>query len=1166
MRNPLNRRLILCLLSILIVAIPLNLWGETAQYVDTPKKDFNADAPWRVETADTPIPFSILIKDVWKDDYQALLSIKIFTLAYPGPEEMDRIYSQLDWTLIRCERPENPFWDAEGCINGNWEKNIDRFRETGDPDLESKLITPSRLGYQTGDDIYFKVKIIGFDQEFPTLFTKYLKIHVGEPLPKPAVDWFYGDTHFHTEYTNDLKEYGGQLTAVRDAAAAMGLDFVTTTDHASDKTDNISWQGWFGCWDLCPEAWDDRKKRIDDLNDGNGLPFITGEEITSQTVAGDPGEGGIHLLVYNNDAFISGEINDINHPQFSLKSRLDKLNASALSYAAHPIDMFDLGPIHQIAEWSDKNYSTALADPQFKGLEIWNTRKAKTNCSTDPVCPKLNLDFYVNPFDENGQWPHDVDNWDEGLVAGIERWDELLRASLESMRKIFISGGSDAHGDMNYTIGGIGPVVSLDDNAMGKVRTLVHAPGGKNREQILDGFRSGRSVVTDGPVVIFGIDRNNDGDLDGDGKDIIIGDDAVIPLSEDARFLIKWNSTSEFGAIDEIAIFEGTKLRTREKVILFPNNLAGRSTWIQVAPSVAGMHYYRIEARIKDEAGNIIYRGLSNPIWISWDNSACIDNDVPEDHWYGMYYDNINLSGDPVMERDDGTGFLNFDWAYAGPDNDCGIGTDYFSARWLKKVHFNSGTYRFTITSDDGFKLYIDLEEKLSEWKIQGPTTYTVDVELSEGFHWVIMEYYENAGYATAKLTWEELSQADCIETVSAQQWKGEYFGNKNLSGSPVMVRDDGSVLDFNWYQGAPNSDCGIQSDNFSVRWTRSIDFNGGTYRFTVTSDDGFRLYIDNALKLAKWVDQGATTYTVDVPLSAGEHTIKLEYYENGGYATARLSWEQLSQADCIKTVTARRWKGEYFDNKNLSGSPVMVRDEGSGFLNFDWAYDGPGKDCGVGVDNFSTRWTRSVHFSSGTYRFTITSDDGFRLYVDGDLKLSKWIIQGPTTYTVDVPLSGDHTIKLEYFENGGYATARLSWEKLLQANCIKTVSLLRWKGEYFGNKYLSGSPVMVRDDGSGFLNFDWAYDGPGKDCGIDADNFSARWLRIVYFSGGTHRFTITSDDGFRLYVDGDLKLSKWIIQGPTTYTVDVPLSAGDHVIKLEYYENGGYATARLSW
>ena len=750
-----------CLFAMFLLFIPLRSWSAVPQYVDTPNKDFNAEAPWRVETVDTPIPFSVLIKDVWKNDLKALRLIEIVTLAYPGPKEIEKVYSlQLNDVEIRCSGPENPVSNTEGCINGNWELNIYTFRGTADPALDGQLITPARLGYQTGDDIYFRVLIQGEDEFWiPSEFKKYLKVHVGVPLPKPAANWFYGDTHFHTEYTNDPKEFGGQLTAVRDAANAMGLDFITTTDHASDLAD-VGWQGWFGCWDLCQASWDDLKKRINELNDGNGLLFIWGEEITCQAVDGDGAKGGIHLLVYNNDSFISGKINAANIPEFSLENRLKELDSTALAYAAHPMDSLDIVVLHQIAEWSTQNYNTALADPLFKGLEIWNTRKTKRYCLIEEIpenlCPKLNLDFYVNPFDEDGQWPIDVANWDEKLVAGIEKWDELLRVDLDPLRKIFISGGSDAHGDLNYTIGGVGPLIALNDNAMGKVKTLVYASGGKNRENILNGLRNGRSVVTDGPVVIFGIDRDQNGRLEGNGSDVIIGDHIVLPQGDATTFFIQWISTDEFGDIDEIVIFRGDTHQTQPVERYQLNGKEGSLTWSQNATMAPGTYYYRVEARVKDEHGNIAYRCYTNPIWVTY---RCLAT-VSQYNWKGEYFTNKDLSGTPLMVRDDGEGFLNFDWANGSPGSACGLGTDNFSARWTRSVHFEGGTYRFTVTSDDGVRLYVDGKEVLSEWKIQGPTTYDVDVALSAGYHWVIMEYYENGGYAIAKLSWNKTVQS----------------------------------------------------------------------------------------------------------------------------------------------------------------------------------------------------------------------------------------------------------------------------------------------------------------------------------------------------------------------------------------------------------------------
>jgi hypothetical protein len=153
----------------------------------------------------------------------------------------------------------------------------------------------------------------------------------------------------------------------------------------------------------------------------------------------------------------------------------------------------------------------------------------------------------------------------------------------------------------------------------------------------------------------------------------------------------------------------------------------------------------------------------------------------------------------------------------------------------------------------------------------------------------------------------------------------------------------------------------------------------------------------------------------------------------------------------CQASVTSDRWRGDYFANGSLSGTPVMVRDDGNAFLSFDWGSGSPGSSCGLGADSFSVRWTRTASFASGTHRFSVTSDDGVRLYVDGALKLDKWFDQAPTAYTVDVALAaGNHTLSMEYYENAGGALAKLSWQ------------------------LLGGGPVevIVDDLGAGFARF----------------------------------------------------------------------------------------------
>jgi subtilisin len=164
------------------------------------------------------------------------------------------------------------------------------------------------------------------------------------------------------------------------------------------------------------------------------------------------------------------------------------------------------------------------------------------------------------------------------------------------------------------------------------------------------------------------------------------------------------------------------------------------------------------------------------------------------------------------------------------------------------------------------------------------------------------------------------------------------------------------------------------------------------------------------------------------------------------GIIKPRIRIDSALSSGCIADVPANSWKGEYFSNITLSGSPAMVRNDGIGFLNFDFGLGSPGAACGLGVDNFSARWTRTVNFASGTYRFSVTGDDGVRLYVDGNFMIDKWFPQGATTYTADVTFSsaGSHQVKLEYFEGGGPGVALLSWANTdpTGVNCLPNVAL----------------------------------------------------------------------------------------------------------------------------
>jgi PKD repeat protein len=119
-------------------------------------------------------------------------------------------------------------------------------------------------------------------------------------------------------------------------------------------------------------------------------------------------------------------------------------------------------------------------------------------------------------------------------------------------------------------------------------------------------------------------------------------------------------------------------------------------------------------------------------------------------------------------------------------------------------------------------------------------------------------------------------------------QYKAEYFSNRTLTGTPVLTRCEGAI-NYSWGNGGPGS--GVPNDNFSVRWTGRFTFLAGSQTFTTVSDDGVRLWVDNVLVVDFWTDHGPTTRTGTRTMTAGDHDVKVEYYERTGGAVIQVGW-----------------------------------------------------------------------------------------------------------------------------------------------------------------------------------------------------------------------------------------------------------------------------------
>jgi hypothetical protein len=136
-------------------------------------------------------------------------------------------------------------------------------------------------------------------------------------------------------------------------------------------------------------------------------------------------------------------------------------------------------------------------------------------------------------------------------------------------------------------------------------------------------------------------------------------------------------------------------------------------------------------------------------------------------------------------------------------------------------------------------------------------------------------------------------------------------------------------------------------------------------------------------------------------------------------------------------------FKAEYFNNRSLSGEPVLTRLDPE--IDFNWgSADVAGEnspDPSINVDDFSACWSGELEVDlTDTYIFEIIANDGFRLWLDGQPIIDFWDNNGTDSRRSEpIELVGGdmHSIRMEYFERVGTAIAQLFWESSVRERQI---------------------------------------------------------------------------------------------------------------------------------
>lgn len=295
---------------------------------------------------------------------------------------------------------------------------------------------------------------------FPGMEPAPLKIHVLAAQPPKAPGFVAGEMHCHTHYSADHVEHGASPAVFQQAAKAIGLDFVSCTDHAYDFA--------YTTEDYTKEAesplprFNALREEVKALNGArdcaenecgveNGccaekeccaeaMPLlIAGEEVSAGNGKGE----NVHVTVLGPDGYLPG-LGDCgrnwldNKPTLKIEKILQMTEAHC--FAAHPHQQMGLLEkfIFRRGYWESKDLHSSTAHP-IRGIQFWNGLR------------------------------------DEGFKLGREWWiQELGRENY-----VLPIGGNDAHGDLNDTTAVDLPLFTLKHNrhhVFGNVRTVVKLP------------------------------------------------------------------------------------------------------------------------------------------------------------------------------------------------------------------------------------------------------------------------------------------------------------------------------------------------------------------------------------------------------------------------------------------------------------------------------------------------------------------------------------------------------------------------------------------------------------------------------------------------------------------------------------------------------------------
>jgi len=286
----------------------------------------------------------------------------------------------------------------------------------------------------------------------------------------------------------------------------------------------------------------------------------------------------------------------------------------------------------------------------------------------------------------------------------------------------------------------------------------------------------------------------------------------------------------------------------------------------------------------------------------------------------------------------------------------------------------------------------------------------------------------------------------DSFDGVSAATTDSpEFQGNQTLTflvvGFPGFAFPEGLVPGTTYYWRIDE----VNDLNPDSPW------KGDVWSFTVPSK---KAYVPDPPSGAKFIDTnviltwtsgfGARLHTVyfgddpDVIANAAGGLTQIgKTYTPSGLEAGKTYYWRVDEFDGATTHKGDLWS---FTTAGTGGGVRADYYKGTGFgvhvltrvdpqIDFTWGLAEP--DPAVGADNFSVRWTGEIEAAfTEAYTFYTNSDDGVRLWINGQQLVDNWTDHTNTENSGRINLVAGqvYTLRMEYYDRSDEAVAQLLW------------------------------------------------------------------------------------------------------------------------------------------